>query len=299
MFLLAHITDPHLGPLPRLAKSDVTIKRRIGHFNWHRNRAHAFSDEVLAALVKDIHAQRPDHITVTGDLVNLALGEEFLAARDWLTRLGNPDAVTVIPGNHDTYVAGAFDELVRLWRDFMTGDNGSGDIARFPFVRRRGPVALIGLSSAVATAPLMATGRVGPYQAKTLGKHLSELGAEDCFRIVLIHHPPIAGLSAWSRRLIDAGLIRAEIARHGAELVLHGHNHRLQITRLAGPSADVPVVGATAASTAPDSARSGGAYNLYRIDTKDGKFTCTMSERGVRHPGGRVETLSERILTGG
>jgi len=299
MFLLAHITDPHLGPLPQMAKSEFTVKRRIGHFNWHRNRAHAFSEEVLAALIQDIRAQRPDHITVTGDLVNLALGEELLAARDWLTRLGSHQAVTVIPGNHDTYVPGAFDELVRLWRDFMTDDNGSGDIARFPFVRRRGPVALIGLSSAVATAPLMATGRVGSDQADALGQRLAEFSDEDCFRIVLIHHPPIASLSAWSRRLIDAGLVRAEIARHGAELVLHGHNHRTQISRLAGPRAGVPVVGATAASTAPRSDRAGGAYNLYRIETSDGKFTCTMSERGVRYPGGRVETLSERILTGG
>lgn len=298
MFLLAHLTDPHLGPLPQLRRSDFTIKRRLGHFNWHRNRAHAFSDEVLAALIQDIHEQQPDHITVTGDLVNLALDEEFLAAGNWLTRLGDPNKVTVIPGNHDAYVAGAFDELIRHWREFMSGDEGPGDFARFPFVRRRGPVALIGLSSAVATPPFMATGRVGADQVSAFGQHLADLNSEECFRIVLIHHPPVSGLSAWTRRLVDAGRVRDEIARHGAELVLHGHNHRMQISKIVGPNNVVPVVGAAATATAPRLGRAGGAYNLYRIEMNAGEFTCTMIQRGVRQPGGAVETLSEQVLTG-
>jgi hypothetical protein len=60
----------------------------------------------------------------------------------------------------------------------------------------------------------------------------------------------------------------------------------------------VPVVGAAAASTAPRTNRSGGAYNLFRIEEAGGSFRCTMTERGVRHPGGKVETLSEQVLLG-
>jgi len=297
MFTLAHLTDPHLGPLPEMRRRELASKRLFGYVNWQRNRSRRFDDQVVAALVDDIHAHQPDHVVVTGDLVNLALREEFVAAHDWLTRLGPPDRVTVIPGNHDAYVPGATQQFTEIWRDFMIGDDDS-QFVRFPFVRRRGPVAIIGLSSAVATAPLMATGRIGADQAAVLGEHLAALAGEGCFRIVLIHHPPVAGATAWTKRLIGAGLFRAEIARHGAELVLHGHNHRTDVARLTGNGGDVPVVGAAAASTAPRADHPGGSYNLFLIDGADGIFTCKMAERGLRRIGDRVEKLSEQVLTG-
>lgn len=299
MFTIAHLTDPHLGPLPLVRRRDLASKRLIGYVNWQRNRAHAFDDRFLAALIEDMRASRPDHIAVTGDLVNLALREELLAARDWLAHLGEPADVTAIPGNHDAYVPGAVDEFTRVWHPFMAGDDDSGEVAHFPFVRRRGPVALIGLSSAVATAPFMATGRLLADQAAALGEQLATLRDEGRFRIVLIHHPPIASLTAWSRRLIGGDRFRAEIARHGAELVLHGHNHRLHVSRLAGADGTVPVIGAASASNLPRPGHPGGAYNLYRIDGSSGNFTCTMIQRGVRHAGGEIETLSEETLIGG
>jgi 3',5'-cyclic AMP phosphodiesterase CpdA len=298
MFLLAHLTDPHLGPLPAVRRRDLVSKRGLGYVNWQRNRVHAFDGEVLAALTDDIRAHQPDHIAVTGDIVNLALADEFVAAHEWLAGLGDPRDVTVIPGNHDAYVSGAFSELIKIWRDFMTDDDEPGEFARFPFVRRRGPVALVGLSTAIATMPLMATGHIAADQATSLGERLAKLGDEGCFRVVLIHHPPNSGISAWSRRLIGAGLFRAEIAKHGAELVLHGHNHRLMVSQLAGPHAEVPVVGGAAASVSPHGSRTGGSYNLFRIETSNGGFACRMTERGVRHVGGKVETLSERVLIG-
>lgn len=277
---------------------DLASKRVFGYVNWHRNRAHAFDDRILEMLVDDIHAQQPDHIAVTGDLVNLALRDEIVAARDWLRRLGEPTHVSVTPGNHDAYVPGAAQQVVEYWRQFMGSDDAPDDGARFPFVRRRGPVAIVGLSSAVATAPLMATGRIGSDQAATLGDHLAALAEEARFRVVLLHHPPASRSAGWTKRLVGAGLLRAAIARHGAELVLHGHNHRTQVAQIAGASAPVPVVGAAAASKSPRRGRPGGSYNLYRIDNAAGQFTCTMIERGVRQTGGKVETLSERNLTG-
>jgi 3',5'-cyclic AMP phosphodiesterase CpdA len=155
------------------------------------------------------------------------------------------------------------------------------------------------MSTAVATLPLMATGHIGTDQATALGQHLSALGEEGLFRVVLIHHPPVGGIKDWQRRLVGAGLFRAEIARYGAELVLHGHNHRMNVGRLAGAKADVPLVGGAAASIAPNSHRSGGSYNLFRIEETGSSFRCTMTERGVRHLGGKVETLSEQVLLDG
>jgi 3',5'-cyclic AMP phosphodiesterase CpdA len=296
MFTLAHLTDPHLGPLPNVRRRDLASKRLFGYVNWQRNRSRIFDDGIIETLIDDIRANRPDHTVVTGDLVNLALPEEIAAARDWLARLGEPADVSVIPGNHDAYVPGARQQIADIWRHYMAGDDAVEGPATFPFVRRRGGVAIIGLSSAVATAPLMATGRIGADQAAALGDHLAALAGEKRFRVVLIHHPPAAGSAAWHKRLVGAGLFRAQIARHGAELVLHGHNHHTQITQIAGPEKPVPVVGAAAASRTPDGGTSGGSYNLYRIESRGGQFTCTMSERGARHVGGRVETLVQQRL---
>ena len=137
------------------------------------------------------------------------------------------------------------------WRDFANGDGRTGGQSGFPFLRRRGPLALIGVSSAVPTAPFMATGRVGAAQAAALGSLLAETAREGLFRVVLIHHPVAEHAATRMRRLIDAGRVRAVIAEHGAELVLHGHNHRTSVTTVPGPHGPVPVVGATATSLRP------------------------------------------------
>src|SRR4051794_26646023 len=167
MIVLAHLSDPHLGPIaaPRLA--ELFGKRAIGYVNWRRNRRGAHREEVLAVLVADLKAQKPDHIAVTGDLVNIALASEFAPARQWLEALGSPDDVTVIPGNHDAYVRNTAGHSHRIWRDYM-GSDGETGLPTFPFLRRRGPLSLIGTSSALPTAPFMATGRLGSVQRMRL-----------------------------------------------------------------------------------------------------------------------------------
>jgi 3',5'-cyclic AMP phosphodiesterase CpdA len=100
-FTLAHLSDPHLPPLPKPRLSELAGKRVLGYVNWTRNRHKYQRREVLDALVADMKAQGPDHIAVTGDLVNLALEAEFAPARAWLEGVGPPDRVTTIPGNHD------------------------------------------------------------------------------------------------------------------------------------------------------------------------------------------------------
>jgi 3',5'-cyclic AMP phosphodiesterase CpdA len=296
MFRLAHISDPHLGPLPRVALGDLASKRAFGYFNWSRNRRHAFAPRVLAALTADIRAALPDHVAVTGDLVNLGLGAEFDAAREWLAELGEPHDVTVIPGNHDVYVPGAFEELSDVWQAYMTGDS-SGTVG-FPFIRRRGPVAIVGVSSAVPTAPLMATGEIGGGQAAALASRLAALRRAGLFRIVLIHHAPVSRGGHWHRRLVDADLFRRAIAEAGAELILHGHNHKTAIETLPGPEADVPVVGVAAASVLPRGGHPGGSYCLFTIGGEAGSFTCDMVERGVVAADKGVEQISARRLAG-
>jgi 3',5'-cyclic AMP phosphodiesterase CpdA len=188
-FRLAHLSDPHLPPLPAPRLRDLAGKRALGYLNWKRNRQKVHKRDVLDALVSDMRAQAPDHIAITGDLVNLALEAEFAPSRAWLESVGTPDRVTVIPGNHDAYVRATQHRFAEAWGNYLSGDHAPDDGARFPSLRRRGPLALVSVSSAVPTPPLMATGRLGREQLDTLERMLTRLSAEQAFRVLLIHHP--------------------------------------------------------------------------------------------------------------
>ena len=171
MFTLAHLSDPHLSPLPVASFLELAGKRLTGWLNWQRKRRMVHDRAVLDALVADMQAQRPDHIAVTGDIANIGLPAEYGHGRAWLESLGTATDVSFIPGNHDIYVPDCAELAARAWGANMRGDDGESFPQNFPYVRRRGPVALIGVSSGVATAPFMATGEVGPAQLENLGAH--------------------------------------------------------------------------------------------------------------------------------
>ena len=101
---------------------------------------HLHVPEALAGIVADIKAQKPDHIALTGDLVNISLPTEFSRAAQWLAALGGPHDVTVIPGNHDVYVATAWPESLGLWGAYIAGDGQppATGFDVFPTLRRRG-----------------------------------------------------------------------------------------------------------------------------------------------------------------
>lgn len=279
MFVLAHLSDPHLGPLPSARIRDLAGKRAIGYMNWHRRRKTFHRGEALSRIVGDIKAHHPDHIAVTGDILNIALPGEFAPSRIWLDTVGPAHDVTFVPGNHDAYVRKAAREWHSHWGDFMKGDTTGPD--QFPFVRRRGDIALIGLSSAITTAPFMATGKIGTPQLHALPDILDRLGAEGLFRVVLIHHPPVSKPSHRFKRLLDASKFRDVLRRHGAELVLHGHDHIHSLVMLDGPAGKIPALGVPSASAIGGEGDLAG-YNLYAIEKAGNSWRCEMTARGFR-----------------
>jgi 3',5'-cyclic AMP phosphodiesterase CpdA len=277
-FTLAHLSDPHLPPLPAARLRDLASKRALGYLNWTRNRHKYHRREVLDALVADIRAQAPDHIAVTGDLVNLALEAEFAPSRAWLESVGEAARVTVIPGNHDAYVRATKHRAAEAWGDYLRGDVDGGNGA-FPFVRRRGPVALIGVSSAVPSPPLMATGKLGQAQMQALDRILAKLASEQAFRVLLVHHP----LHSASRvkRLTDSRQLRALIKQHGVELVLHGHDHIHSTMWLEGPRGEIPAIGVPSASAVAHGRYPDAAFNMFAIERADGAWRVEQTVRGV------------------
>ncbi len=294
MFTLAHLSDPHLGPIPTPRLAELFNKRGLGLINWYRKRHRHHSREVLDAIVGDMHAQTPGHIAVTGDLVNISLDQEFANAACWLGQVGTPQNVSLVPGNHDAYLKRVAGHAAQHWGQYMRGDDG----ADFPFVRRRGPVAIIGLTTSLPTGPFMATGRLGPDQLARFAEILIALAREPVFRVVLIHHPPIPNRGHTMKRLIDGPAFRALLAEHGAELLLHGHNHEQQLRWLDGPRGRIPAVGVTSASAIISDHDEPAAYNLYRIAGSAGAWHCDMTSRGLRAGHTGVVDLTHQTLIG-
>ena len=277
-FTLAHLSDPHLPPLPAARLRDFAGKRALGYLNWTRNRHKFHRRDVLDTLVSDMQAQSPDQIAVTGDLVNLALEAEFAPSRVWLESVGTPNRVTVIPGNHDSYVRATQHRFAEAWRDYLTGDETDGG-EPFPFVRRRGPLALIGVSSALPTPPLMATGRLGGSQLQALERILVTLSAEQAFRVLLVHHPLRS--DARMKRLTDSQALLALLKRHGVELVLHGHDHVHSTIWIDGPQRKIPAIGVPSASALAHGRYPAAAYNLFSVQREGAAWRCEQTVRGL------------------
>ncbi len=302
MFRLAHVSDVHLGPLPDVTYRDLASKRMVGYVNWQRNRRHIMQDGVIGSIVADIKAVGVDHLAVTGDLVNLALDGEIELARLWLETLGSPEEVSVVPGNHDAYVPGAFDKVCRFWGPWMTGDgrNAPSDRHAFPYMRVRDKVALIGVSSARATAPFMANGFFREDQSHRLGGLLDEAGRQGLFRVVMIHHPPVRGAVTQHKRLFGIGNFQKTILRHGADLILHGHSHEPTLYWIDGKNKqNVPVVGVAAGGQAIGGSHPAAQWNLLEISGEPEAWMLRLTRRGLSGPTLPVGELSATDLIGG
>jgi len=276
-FTLAHLSDPHLPPLPAPRLGELLGKRAFGYLNWTRNRHKYQRRDVLDAVVSDMQGQGPDHVAITGDFVNLALNAEFEPARVWLEAVGPTDRISIVPGNHDAYVRATTHRFAETLGPYFGGDDASQNT--FPALRRRGSLALIGVSSAVATPPLMATGRLGRDQIEALERLLTSLASEQLFRVLLIHHPLRS--DARAKRLTDSDELCALLKQHGVDLVLHGHDHVHSTMWIDGPDRAIPAIGVPSASALAHGRYPAAAYNLFAIERDGDGWRCQQTVRGI------------------
>ncbi|WP_165221641.1 metallophosphoesterase family protein [Affinirhizobium pseudoryzae] len=302
MFTFAHISDIHLGPLPRLTLRELASKRITGFINWHRNRRKHLLVNTLDLLLSDMRLRGPEHLMVTGDLVNLATPIEIRLAGEWLDSIGKPLETTVVPGNHDAYVPGAHDRSVRAWYPFIAGDESPEDWPDeehvFPTYRQRGPIAIIGCSTSNATLPFSAGGYFSARQARETANLLKRAKADGLFRVVLIHHPPIRGAAPSHKRMIGIRRFAAALSVGGAELVLHGHTHLNTVYTLKTHHGDVPVVGIASASQGPGGHKPRAAYNFFTLSGKPGAWNLACDRYGLTETADAIEHQQRRILLG-
>jgi 3',5'-cyclic AMP phosphodiesterase CpdA len=303
---LAHVSDVHLSPLPGVGLRHLNVKRGLGYLNWQRQRRRTHTRPTLDLVIADLLVHKPDHIAVTGDLINLGLPVEYDAATAWLHALGTPERVTVVPGNHDIYTSLRGDIGVERWADYMQADEFGAKFsgtspAQFPFVRRVGPIALIGVNSAVETPPFVAAGEVGKRQLDSLDALLPKLEAEGLVRVVLIHHPPLPDQAPPRRALRDAAALSRILATRGAELVLHGHNHRdmhTDFARLAeAGGGSIPVIGVASSSIGRVHKEEPLArYNLLRITRGEGRPQIECVTRGMDPSGTSIVQIGRKLI---
>ncbi|MGI9507502.1 MAG: metallophosphoesterase family protein [Geminicoccaceae bacterium] len=294
MLNLAHLSDPHL-PLPAdVDWRDLMNKRVTGYLSWRRHRRAVHDPRVLDALTADLKDMAPDHTVVTGDLTNLALPAEFDRAIDWLAELGKPEDISIIPGNHDAYIEIPWSQSFGRLAAYMTQNDEElkTEASSFPFIRKIGNVAVVGVSSAIPTRWFSAAGMIGEDQLERLRTTLHALGKEGYFRTVLVHHPPIDGSARVRKQLRDGQGFRDVIGETGAELVLHGHNHRFDQGEVDTPLGRSPVIGVPSASAWPRPGIKPAAYHIYRIGSTPEGWSVRMDVR-------RFDRRAKRFLADG
>lgn len=274
VFRIAHISDLHIPPLPRISPGQLFSKRLLGLFSWHHKWKSEHQKKVLDALLDHLREMQPDHICVTGDITFTTHPAEVDAAADWLARLGDPQRVSLIPGNHDAYVPGALDYALKRWSRWMQDDEGH---AGFPFLHRRGPVDIVGLSSAVATLPAISLGRIGRAQLERTEALLARIRTDRRPCLLMVHHPPQDGAASPLRALSDRKNLQQMLLRCPVDLILHGHLHYPVTASLEGSSGPIPVLGAASASTI-GKRKSVAHYHLIELESADDYLRLT-----VRH----------------
>jgi 3',5'-cyclic AMP phosphodiesterase CpdA len=332
-FRLAHLSDLHVGPLPvpsilptgilgniwslakgerppalmrgnpivdeiNISKFNVTElmgKRLTGYWNWKRSRHAIHNMPMLDAIIEDIKAQNLNHIALTGDLVNIGLPAEFANAESIIKRIANPQNMSLIPGNHDAYCRNSLPAMLHHFGSYMRGDDV--EEVTFPYMRIRGKAALIGVSSAIPTAPFLASGAVGKTQMERTRQMLEAAGNASFLRVVMIHHPPYSEGAHFGRGLRDAPTFMKMLREAGAELVIHGHNHVQSIEmheRRNG--AAIPIIGVASSSAVPGTAQHKAAYHIYKFTVNENGASLEMVTRGSVDGGLKVSEIERRVI---
>jgi len=292
MFRIAHISDLHIPPLPRVPLRQLVSKRLIGQFSWFHKWKSEHRQTVLDALQAHLQEIDPDHICVTGDITFTTLPAEVDKAADWFSQLADAQRISLVPGNHDAYVPGALDYVQEKWSRWMRHDEGH---AGFPYLHRRGPVNIVGLSSAVPTPPAISLGRIGQQQLDKTEALLRRISAEPRPSLLMVHHAPQNGAAKPRRALSDRKELQELLARCPVDLVLHGHLHYPTQATLDGPSGPIPVLGAASAS-AIGGRKSAAHYHVIELETQAGQTQITVQHYHYDKVAGKFSLTGTQTL---
>lgn len=274
---VAHFSDLHVLALDGVSRTRFLNKRFTGLVNLRLKREHKHRPGHVRAVAREVGRVKPDHVVITGDLTNLALEQEFEAVKRLLEDdLGlAPHDVTVVPGNHDLYTSGAMraQRFTHAFAPYLESDlpelAASLPLGKFPVVKLRGPLAFIGLTSAVPRPPLVAAGELGRPQIEALARILAYDEVKRRTPVIAFHHPihnPPSPMKTWLEGLRDADDLAAVLATVPSGLLLHGHLHRRHQRDFPTKVGNLVSVIATSASLHHEDGHRMAGFNLYDFD---------------------------------
>lgn len=278
---VAHFSDLHVLALDGVSRTRFLNKRFTGLVNLRLKREHKHRPGHVRAVAREISKAAVDHVVITGDLTNLALEQEFDAVRRLIEDELQFDAanVTVVPGNHDLYTRGAMraQRFTRSFARYLESDlpdlAAELSLGRFPVVKLRGPLAIIGMSSAVPRPPLVASGELGAKQIDALARILGHDEVKRRTPILALHHPihnPSSRVKTWVEGLVDATELADAVAQVERGLLVHGHLHNRMQRSYPTRAGSLLAVGATSASLHHDDHHRMAGFNLYEFDGAGG-----------------------------
>lgn len=274
---VAHFSDLHVLALEGVSRSRFFNKRLTGLVNLRLKREHKHRPAHVRAIGREVARAKVDHVVITGDLTNLALEQEFEAVKLLIEEELGFDAqhVTIVPGNHDLYTRGAMRDrrFSRFFAPYLESDlpHLAADITlgRFPVVKLRGPLAFIGLTSAVPRPPLVASGELGMKQLEALARILAHDEVKRRTPVLALHHPihnPPSRIKVLVEGLVDADHLRDAVADIESGLLLHGHLHGRMQRDFPTKAGKLLAVGATSASLHHEDHHRMAGFNLYEFD---------------------------------
>jgi Icc protein len=203
--------------------SDLHIKRR-------GEKAYGVVDTAAALerCVAHLNGMKPqpDHVVISGDLVDGGAAEEYAHLKRLLAPLKAP--FSAIPGNHDRRAA-----MRAAFPDQPYAQPGGAMHLRVA----AGDLDLVLLDSSVPGQP---HGFLDAEALQWLDQNLASDGERPA--LLFLHHPPfVTGIEHMDRQnLRNAGDLAAAIKRHPrVRAVAAGHVHRAILTRFAGIPATI------------------------------------------------------------
>ena len=236
---IAHLSDLHLLDLEGAVPFRLLNKRLTGYLNlrFHRKSVHKpFAAEAAARAIRRLDV---DHVVITGDVSNLALEREFERVR----------------------------RFEKTFAKYLQSDIDVAEDGPFPYVKLRGPAAIIGLSTARPRPPFMASGSLGRAQVAGLGRALAHPEVARRTVVLLQHHPwhHKGRLHLFLEGLWDAGAEATALRQLSRGLLLHGHQHRRIRREIATERGHIDAIGVTSASLIHESDERMAGFNVYEI----------------------------------
>jgi 3',5'-cyclic AMP phosphodiesterase CpdA len=194
------------------------------------------------AMLDEVNELGPDIVVVTGDITDMGLHDDYLAARALLDAI-ECERMLVVPGNHDARNVG------EVHFETLFGARDSEILL--------GGVHLIGVDS---SEPDLDSGRVGREKYRWLEERLGEPSE---FKILAIHHHlvPVPGTGRERNIVADAGDLLRVLTESGVDLVLCGHKHVPNVWRLE----DMFIVNAGTACSVRVRGREEPGYNVLEV----------------------------------